>query len=681
MKKQTLMLLGLVACGFAAMGEVWVSPQGDDRAEGAKARPVRSLARALELARAEKGRSAAKPACIRLTAGDHALAAPLALGAADSHLVWQGEKGARITGAIALSGWTDRGAGVWGAKLPQENGKAIYTETLFVNGRRAQRSRFPADGGFFRIAGVKQVAAADSPTGNRVLVQLKPGERAAQLLAATSAEELANAQLLAHIKWDVARYPIRSVKDGVLAVDGQPMKPWNGWTVNDFFALENVSGAFTEAGQWFYDAKAGEILYRPLPGEKIAEAVVPRDGQENLVVIKGATNVVFKGVGFAYSAPVLGKGCTRLAPFQAAAGVSTACVLVDQAKGVRFDDCRFEHLGSYAVWFREGVSDSSVKNCELTDLGAGGVRIGSMRSVSVHGVTNRPADCKTDVAYVETAPWMTHHIEVDNCLIAHGGRFHPAGVGILLTHASDCKLTHNDIFDLYYTGVSVGWVWGYGGSPSQRNLVGWNHIYNIGQRKLADMGGIYTLGTSFGTRLVGNLIHDIHTYSYGGWGLYPDEGSEGIVLEDNIVYNTDDASFHQHYGKDNILRNNILIDSKAGQIAVSRIEPHRSLTATNNIILWTSGDAFNRYHGTKSEKSKIDWRGNLWWRTDGKESFNGTPFAAWRQRIKDEGSVFADPGFVDWQKRDFRLKPDSPAIKAGFRPIDPSQAGRIKGRR
>ena len=95
-----------------------------------------------------------------------------------------------------------------------------------------------------------------------------------------------------------------------------------------------------------------------------------------------------------------------------------------------------------------------------------------------------------------------------------------------------------------------------------------------------------------------------------------------------------------------------LIDSKAGQIAVSRAEPHRSAVIERNIILWTQGEAFRKYEGTKGEKAKIDWRGNIWWRTDGKEDFNGTSFKAWCGRVKDEGSVFADPLFVDWRNRD-----------------------------
>ena len=603
---------------------------------------------------------------------------PIVLGAADGEVTIRGENGAVISGGRAITGWTDRGNGVWGAKLPTgADGKPIYTETLFVNGRRAQRSRYPADGGFFRVTSVSQAVCQASITTNRVFVNIADSESPMQMLAATPADELAFAQLIVHIKWDAARYPIESAANGQIVVDAMPMKSWNVWSGNDFYALENVRAAFTEPGQWFYDAKAGEVLYRPLAAETVREAIAPVDGLETLIAVAGATNVVFKDVSFAHSAPTCNKGPTRLAPHQAAASVSTAAITVDRSADVVFRGCRFEHLGSYAAWFREGCRGGGVFSCVMTDLGAGGVRIGARHRLQSTEAKARP-DVDMKVPYVERAPWMTSFIAVEDCEISHGGRFHPAGVGVLLTHASDCSIVHNDIFDLFYTGVSVGWVWGYSGSPSQRNTVAFNHIHDIGQGKLADMGGVYTLGTSFGTCVSNNVIHAIHSYSYGGWGLYTDEGSEGVVLENNVVYDTDDASFHQHYGRDNIVRNNIFVDSRAGQIAVTKAEEHRSLTAERNIVIWTNGDAFNKYGGTKGEKAKIEWKDNLWWRTDGKDVFNGTSFAEWQKRVNDEGSVFADPHFADWQNHDFTLSPESPALKLGFRPFDVSAAG-IRG--
>ena len=475
-------------------------------------------------------------------------------------------------------------------------------------------------------------------------------------MAAVPASELAFAQLLVHVKWDVARYPVAAFADGRLSVDGAQMKGWNKWEKGDLCCIENLRSAFDAPGEWFCDAAAGEVLYRPLPGEAIREAAVPREGLETLVAVRNARDVAFENVAFAVSAPVAAKGPSRLPSWQAAAGVSSAAVTVDFSTNVVFRNCRFEKTGGYALWFREMARGGGAYSCEMTDLGAGGVRIG------VHSW--------------QKGEETTSGVAVDDCLVSDGGRFHPAGVGVLIAHASDCSVVHNEIRDLFYTGVSVGWTWGYSGSPSQRNTVAFNLIHDIGRGELADMGGVYTLGTSFGTCVSNNVIHGVHSYSYGGWGLYPDEGSEGITLENNLVYDTDDASFHQHYGRDNVLRNNILVDSANGQIAVTRAEDHRSLTCERNIVVWSKGDAFVKYGGTKSERAKIDWRRNLWWRADGKDEFNGTSFADWRRRVKDEGSVFADPLFADWKAHDFTLSPKSPALGLGFVPFDPSLAGR-----
>jgi hypothetical protein len=231
---------------------------------------------------------------------------------------------------------------------------------------------------------------------------------------------------------------------------------------------------------------------------------------------------------------------------------------------------------------------------------------------------------------------------------------------------------HCDITDFYYTGVSLGWSWGYEPSLAHHNTIAHCHIWKIGQQLLSDMGGIYTLGNGPGNVLRGNHIHEIACWPgrYGGWGLYHDEGSTGFLSEDNIVHHTSSTAFHQHYGRENTLRNNIFAFGGEGGLTRSRDEAHVSFIFERNIIVTKGAPLFTGAWSPGTSR----FSGNLYW-----DYANPTPkfalgktFADWQQQ-HEAGAILADPDFENAEAGNFRLPPNSPAIAAGFHPLDADQ--------
>jgi parallel beta-helix repeat protein len=186
------------------------------------------------------------------------------------------------------------------------------------------------------------------------------------------------------------------------------------------------------------------------------------------------------------------------------------------------------------------------------------------------------------------------------------------------------------------------------------------------------MGGVYCLGESEGTTVSNNVIHHVYSFDYGGWGLYTDEGSTGIVMENNLVYECKNSGFHQHYGKENIIRNNIFVNNLKAQLQATRVEEHLSFTFTNNIVWFSSGDLlssnwdkinlqsdYNCYRDTRTEDVR----------------FKKMTFAEWQKSGKDVHSIIADPGFADPAANDFRIKNKMVLRKTGFKEFDYSKAG------
>jgi hypothetical protein len=208
--------------------------------------------------------------------------------------------------------------------------------------------------------------------------------------------------------------------------------------------------------------------------------------------------------------------------------------------------------------------------------------------------------------------------------------------------------------------------------------VEYNHIHHIGRKYdglppiLSDMGCVYTLGNQEGSVVRFNRFHDVAGLKYGGWGIYFDEGTTHILAENNLVYRTTHGGFHQHYGQDNIFRNNIIAYGRDAQIQRSRLENHRSFSFERNIVLWDEGALLS------GDWSKINatFDGNTYWHVGGGEiRFGSRTWQQWRNSGMDEHSKIADPHFVDPAAGNYSLTADSKAALAGFVPFDLSTVG------
>ncbi|MDF2685006.1 MAG: hypothetical protein K0S55_187 [Clostridia bacterium] len=656
--------------------KLYVNVNGCDNNEGTESAPICSLQRAIELSYGQ-----AEEIEILLSGGNYSINEPIYIhpGMPKTTVKPLDDGIVSIFGGRRINGFTKstiNGIACWVADVKKETNEGIIFRSLFVNGCRAVRPRLPKKG-YYKIAGLPD---SNSPA------KLFEGE---STFYAAEGDFQGSWKYKESIMINVLHYwidehlPLVSYDEATrLVTTGLTtrMTLTNEWGADKFakYYLDNVFEALTESGEFYYEREKTLLYYIPKQDEDMetAEVIVPVISQFLLIEGDATENkfiegLTFENINFEYTEIRQPKGlgehfCNpdsdiKIASQAAARVMGTICL--QGTRDCAFTGCSFKHLGLYGIDIQKGCSGITVSQCELCDLAAGGIRVGG-------------------AAYEGSEQLHTHHITIKDCIIRNGGLYFHSACGILITHAAYNVISHNEIHDLYYTGISCGWVWGYADNYTKENLIEKNHIYKLGYYALSDMGGIYTLGVQPGTVIRGNYIHDIERANYGGWAIYPDEGSSHIVIENNICYGTSSPCFHQHYGRENIVRNNIFALAGEGQIAYTRPELHTGFTFERNIIV---SDGIEMYRFTPG-KHKVQIDLNLYYDLTGscifsKEDGKEMTLSEVQLLGCDLHSVIADPLFKDIKSlsnkdiNDFTLAENSPAFALGFKAIDLSDVG------
>jgi hypothetical protein len=237
--------------------------------------------------------------------------------------------------------------------------------------------------------------------------------------------------------------------------------------------------------------------------------------------------------------------------------VQTVALEIVYAENCHFEDCRFAHLNASGIGFGPGCRNNLLVGCTIEDIGGTGVMVGWRGAGRLRDGAEGRLDADwadpTDVPVGQT---------ITNCVIRRCGADSRGAVGVFVAFSADTRVAHNEIHDLPYTGVSVGYRWNTTPTSQVRCVVEYNHIYDVMQ-KLADGGGVYTLGLQPGTVFRGNYMHDVHrsAFAHGGApnnGFFIDAGSRGFLFESNVVHATSGGAvrFNQceqewHTWKDN----------------------------------------------------------------------------------------------------------------------------------
>ncbi len=647
--------------------------EGDDACTGfcptpspTRQGPLKTLEKALSCVEDMRRSGIKQPVTIRITDPVYLVSRPIVINEKMYGITIDSQKGCTVSGGRKIEGFrkdTFMGRECFSAPVPQIADGLWFTD-LYVNGLRADMPHYPVTG-TLDPESVENEDADLGASSSWFVAQKKDRE------IIGSFRNFEDCIISFNHYWVDEHTPIASydAETGkvTFALPSRFSVSSKQAASALHYIIENTAETFGNPNEWYLDRETKRVYYIPRDESMTPEtldAYAPLTDKLFEIVGSAADkvrNISFRNLTFA---------CTRgdrvgeMKTASDSQAVSTApgAVSFRHAANCEMTECTFRNLGLHAVGIAEGCHGIRVTCNEFYDLGAGAL------TVNGGAFGSDPAE-------------HTYGNVISDNVIHHCGRRYFSACGILIRHAYENTVSHNDIYDLYYTGISVGWVWGYGDSITRDNLIEANHIHTLGQGKLSDMGGIYLLGAQPGTVVRGNLIHDIVSAHYGGWGIYTDEGSSFITVEDNVCYRLNCNAYHQHYGSMNTVRNNIFFRSADAPVALTRNEYHVGLLLERNILvsngtpIYQPGSKDYGFYGSvhliAADRNLLyDEKGDVTVLVIGEKAYSAEE--AQREFGLEKQGITADPGL---DTETCTLRKDSEAYDVGFRDVDMRDVG------
>ena len=471
-------------------------------------------------------------------------------------------------------------------------GKAVITGNIRIKKENIQQKSnrivsFPLERECYlmnvngRYVTMSSSASKDNPYGMKQFSDFRKEKATNTYSAVFEKDEIKKMEIGAYIfiycKWIMYKLKIQSIDSKNKRVTMSGMAVNVSYINNDKKVYYSIHNSRKVLAPSTYAWIQNKMYYALNKNENIQNVQIQIPVLSKLISIRNGQNgISIKGV------LVEGATMDNLLFEEAQGGANfSAAIDIQNSQNVTIENCEFTTNLGYAIKISNNSAYCTLKNNYLHDTQGGGFMVGDYKLKD-----------------------NTNHITIHNNLIKSFGRMNATSEGILVTKANQVTITNNTICDGYYTGISLGWTWGYGKTYSYGNYVANNHIHHLMQCVLSDGAGIYTLGNQKETIIENNYIHDVVSRVFNAAGsslLYFDEGTSNTVARNNVCFGSH-TGFHEHYGKVNLVVNNVFAYTNLVSMRLSNIQKDSLLTLKDNILMVDCGTAYNENLFTKKSK-------------------------------------------------------------------------------